>query len=79
MVGIHFLKEGGIIIPKPNPIHVIVYYPHTAEGKKLLEKAIAQDHAERVFRTIDRLKWPKESKKRFMDTVIERLKVNIKK
>ena len=54
-----------------------MYYPRTEEGKKQLKKALAQDHAERVFRTIDRQKFPVESNRRLMDAVIVRLKENM--
>lgn len=60
-----------IVISKANRINVIVYLPETAEGKRELERRIAQVHADAVVKGIDGLDCITEQKLRLFDSILQ--------
>lgn len=58
------------IARKSAPIHVIVHYPKTEEGKRELAVRAAGVHADMVGQYINRLNCPPEQKVRLIDEVI---------
>jgi hypothetical protein len=53
------------------PIHVIVYYPKTEEGKRELAERVAGVHADTVEQYIKNLNCPSEQKSALLNAVIE--------
>ena len=56
------------------PIHVIVHYPKTEEGKRELARRVASVHADMVCQFIQKLNCPSEQKEQLFDAVIETAK-----
>lgn len=56
------------------PIHVIVHYPKTEEGRRELAKCIAGVHADMVNQYIRKLNCPSEQKEQLLNAVIETAK-----
>lgn len=52
------------------PIHIIVHYPKTEQGKKELAQRTADVHAEMVKQYIQKLNCPSEQKTKLLDAVI---------
>ena len=52
------------------PIHIIVHYPKTEEGKRELAQRAAGVHADMVSRHIQKLTCPSEQKMELLDAVI---------
>ena len=59
------------IAGKSAPIHVIVHYPKTEEGKLKLAERVAGVHADMVNQYIKKLNCPSEQKVQLLDAVIE--------
>ena len=59
------------IARKSAPIHVIVHYPKTEEGKRELAERVAGVHADMVNQYIKTLNCPSEQKVQLLDAVIE--------
>lgn len=55
---------------KSAPIHVIVHYPKTEEGKRELARRVASVHADMVNRHIEKLNCPSSQKVALLDAVI---------
>ncbi len=53
------------------PIHVIVHYPKTEEGKRELADRVASVHADMVNQYIKKLNCPSEQKVQLLDAIIE--------
>ena len=56
------------------PIHPIVYYPKTAEGREELAKRVSDVHAATVTQRIKSLNCPTGQKLELLDAVIETVK-----
>ena len=56
---------------KSAPIHVIVHYPKTEEGKRELAERVAGVHADMVNQHIKKLNCPSEQKVQLLDAVIQ--------
>jgi glutaredoxin 2 len=56
---------------KSTPIQVIVHYPQTEEGKRVLAQRVASVHADMVNQYIQKLNCPSEQKVQLLDAVIE--------
>ncbi len=67
-------KERELLIRKSAPIHVIVHYPTTEEGKAELARRVAAVHAESVIAKINRLSCPTKQKLELVDAVIDTVK-----
>ena len=61
-------------IAKSAPINMIVYYPKSEEGKKLLAQRMAQVHADSVIDRIKRLNCPSERKTELLNAVLSTAK-----
>lgn len=59
------------IARKSAPIHVIVHYPKTEEGKRELAERVASVHADMVNQHIKKLNCPSEQKVQLLDAVIK--------
>ena len=59
------------IARKSAPIHVIVHYPKTEEGKRELAERVAGAHADMVNQHIKKLNCPSEQKVQLLDAVIQ--------
>ena len=59
------------IARKIAPIHVIVHYPKTEEGKRELAERVAGVHADMVNQHIKKLNCPSEQKVQLLDAVIQ--------
>jgi len=59
------------IARKSAPIHVIVHYPKTEEGKRELAERVAGVHADMVNQHIKKLNCPSEQKVQLLDAVIQ--------
>ena len=59
------------IARKSAPIHVIVHYPKTEEGKRELAERVAGVHADMVNQHIKKLNCPSEQKVQLLDAVIK--------
>ena len=57
-------------IAKSAPINMIVYYPKSEDGKKLLAQRVAQVHADSVIDKIKRLNCPSERKTELLNAVL---------
>ena len=57
-------------IAKSAPINMIVYYPKSEEGKKLLAQRVAQVHADSVIDKIKRLNCPSDQKAELLNAVL---------
>lgn len=53
------------------PIHVIVHYPQTEEGKLELARRVALVHADMVNHTMKTLNCPPEQKEQLFDAIIK--------
>ena len=53
------------------PIHMIVYYPQTAKGKRELAERVASVHADMVSQSIKKLNCPSNQKMQLLDAVIK--------
>lgn len=58
------------IARQSSPIHVIVHYPKTEQGKHELAKRVASVHADMVNQSIKKLNCPSEQKIQLLDTVL---------
>ncbi len=56
-------------IAKSAPINMIIYYPKSEEGKKLLTHRVAQVHADSVIDRIKRLNCSSEQKMKLLNAV----------
>ena len=61
-------------IAKSAPINMIVYYPKSEDGKKLLAQRMAQVHADSVIDRIKRLNCPSERKTELLNAVLSTAK-----
>ena len=61
-------------IAKSAPINMIVYYPNSKEGKKLLAQRVAQVHADSVMDRIKRLNCPANQKTELLNAVLNTAK-----
>ena len=61
-------------IAKSAPINIIVYYPKSTEGKKLLTQRVAQVHADSVIDKIKRLNCPSDQKTELLNAVLNTAK-----
>lgn len=52
------------------PVHVIVYFPKTAEDNQVLARRVSEIHADFVYRRINRLNCPTTQKLQLLDAVI---------
>ena len=59
------------IARKSAPIHVIVHYPKTEEGKRELAERVAGVHADMVNQHIKKLNCPSDQKVQLLDAVIK--------
>lgn len=59
------------IARKSVPIHVIVHYPKSEEGKRELAQRVADVHADLVNQTIKKLNCPSDQKVQLLDSVIK--------
>lgn len=59
------------IARKSAPIHVIVHYPKTEEGKRELAERVAGVHADMVNQHIKKLNCPSDQKVQLLDAVIQ--------
>lgn len=59
------------IARKSAPIHVIVHYPETAEGKQKLAERAASVHAALASQYIKKLHCPSKQKAQLLDAVIK--------
>lgn len=59
---------------KSAPIHVIVHYPKTEEGKRALARRVADVHADYVISTINKLNCPMKQKLELLQAVIDTIK-----
>ena len=59
------------IARKSAPIHVIVHYPKTEEGKRELAERVAGVHANMVNQHIKKLNCPSDQKVQLLDAVIK--------
>lgn len=59
------------IARKSAPIHVIVHYPKTEEGKRELAERVSGVHADMVNQHIKKLNCPSEQKVQLLDAVIQ--------
>ena len=59
------------IARKSAPIHVIVHYPKTEEGKRELAERVAGGHADMVNQHIKKLNCPSKQKVQLLDAVIQ--------
>ena len=59
------------IARKSAPIHVIVHYPKTEEGKRELAERVAGVHADIVNQHIIKLNCPSDQKVQLLDAVIK--------
>lgn len=53
------------------PINLIVYYPKTEEGKRVLARRVADVHAETVKQTVSKLNCSSKQKEQLIDSVIQ--------
>ena len=67
---ISFSLPGGGIIRTSAPVKVIVHYPTTLSGKRILADRVASAHAEYVARHIEKLNVSRDQKLRLLDAVI---------
>ena len=67
---IHFHRKEALLIPKPNPIHMIVSYPESDDGKRTLARRMAGVYAEWVCEKIKKLNCPAEQKMRLCSAVM---------
>ena len=67
---IHFRRKEALPIPKPNPINVIVHYPQTDEGKRILARRMAGVHADWVCDKMKKLNCPAEQKTQLFNAVM---------
>ena len=58
------------IARQSSPIHVIVHYPKTEQGKHELAKRVASVHADMVNQSIKKLNCPSEQKVQLLDAVL---------
>ena len=56
---------------KSAPLHVIVHYPKTEEGKRELARRVADVHADYVISTINKLNCPMKQKLELLQAVID--------
>ncbi len=61
-------------IAKSAPINMIVYFPKSEKGKKLLAQRVAQVHADSVIDRIKRLNCPSERKTELLNAVLNTAK-----
>ena len=61
-------------IAKSAPINMIVYYPKSEEGNKLLAQRVAQVHADSVIDRIKRLNCPFNQKTELLNAVLSTAK-----
>ena len=61
-------------IAKSAPINMIVYYPKSEVGKKLLAQHVAQVHADSVMDRIKRLNCPANQKTELLNAVLNTAK-----
>ena len=61
-------------IAKSAPINMIIYYPKSEEGKKLLAQRVAQIHADSVTERIKRLNFPSDQKMELLNAVLNTAK-----
>lgn len=61
-------------IAKYAPINMIVYYPKSSEGKKLLAQRVAQVHADSIIDKIKRLNCPSNQKTELLNAVLSTAK-----
>ena len=59
------------VIRRMAPIHLIVYFPKTKEGKEALAKRAADVHAASVHRRLKALNCPTAQKLELLDAIIE--------
>lgn len=64
------LREVRSVSRASTPIHMIVHYPKTEEGKLELARRVSDVHADMVHQTIQRLNCPSEQKLELLDAVI---------
>ena len=61
-------------IAKSAPINMIIYFPNSEEGKKLLAQRVAQVHADSVIDKIKRLNSPSDQKTELLNAVLNSAK-----
>ena len=61
-------------IAKSAPINMIIYYPKSEKGKKLLAHRVAQVHADSVIDKIKRLNCPSNQKTELLNAVLNTAK-----
>ena len=61
-------------IAKSAPINMIVYYPKSVEGNKLLAQRVAQVHADSIIDRIKRLNCPSNQKTELLNAVMNTAK-----
>ena len=61
-------------IAKSAPINMIIYYPQSEEGKKLLAQRVAEVHADSVIDRIKRLTCPSNQKTELFNAVLNTAK-----
>lgn len=71
---IHFHRKEALLIPKPNPINVIVYYPKADEGKRTLAQRMASVHADWVCNKMKKLNCPADQKMQLYNAVMDTAK-----
>lgn len=59
------------IARQSSPIHVIVHYPKTEQGKRELTERVSGVHADMVNQSIKKLNCPSEQKIQLLDAVIK--------
>ena len=58
------------IARQSSPIHVIVHYPKTEQGKRELAERVASVHADMVNQSIKKLNCPSEQKVELLDAIL---------
>ena len=58
------------IARKCAPINIVVHYPKTEEGKRELERRVAEVHADMVTQYLNKLNCPSQQKLQLLDAVI---------
>lgn len=59
------------IARKSVPIHMIVHYPESEEGRRELAQRVAGVHADLVNQTIKKLNCPSKQKAELLDSIIK--------
>ncbi|MGF7056830.1 hypothetical protein [Brassicibacter mesophilus] len=55
-------------------MEIVVHYPETEEGKRMLQERVTELHAQLIINCIDKLSWDKDKKMRLFNEVKKEIK-----